>query len=118
MFGDKASFSKIIGFSCLSALSMLLVSARIERPAFASANLAADTLNLNPTGYLTADKDGDDDNDCNKTRKAGYSLSDKDGDDGDDCNKTRKAYYSLTDKNDDLTAITGAMTPKSVKVTF
>lgn len=119
MFGDKTSFSKMIGFSCLSALSMLLVSARIERPAFASANLAADTMKLNPTGYLTADNDGDDDDDCNKTRKAGYSLSDKDGDDDNDCNKTRKAHYSLTnDKNDELTAITGAMTPKSVKVTF
>ena len=97
MFGDKTSFSKIIGFTCLSALSMLLVSARIDRPAFASENLAADTMKLNPTGYLTADNDGDDDDDCTHS----------------------KANYSLTDnKNDELTAITGAMTPKSVKLTF
>ncbi|WP_333475439.1 hypothetical protein [Allocoleopsis sp.] len=77
---------------------MLLLSARIERSAFASANLAADSLKLNPTGYLTADKDGDDDDDCNKTHKPHYSLS--------------------NNKNDELTAITGTMTPTSVKVTF
>lgn len=117
MFGDQTSFSKMIGFTCLTALSILLVSTRIDRPAFASANLAADTMKLNPTGYLTADNDRDDDDDC-KTRKANYSLADNDRDDDDDC-KTRKTNYSLTDnKNNELTAITRAMEPKSVKLTF
>jgi len=137
MFRDQTSFSKMIGFSCLGALSMLLVSARIERPAFASVDLAADTMKLNHADYSLADKDGDDDDDCQtrkadysladkdgdddddcQTRKADYSLADKDGDDDDDC-QTRKADYSLADnKNHELTAITGAMIPKSVQLTL
>ncbi|HEY9726542.1 MAG TPA: hypothetical protein V6D50_08855 [Chroococcales cyanobacterium] len=89
MLGDKTSFSKMIGLTCLGALSMLIVSSRVDRFTFTPVRLAADTIKLNPVGYLTADNDGDDDDDC-KTRKANYSLADNDGDDDDDDCQTRR----------------------------
>ena len=90
MLGDKTRFSKMIGLTCLGTLSMVVISARIDRFIFTPVNLAADIMKLHPVGYLTADRDGDDDDDC-KTRKAHYSLADndRDDDDDDDCQTRR-----------------------------